>query len=352
MTRWSYCWLLVLLLGGCERPPQQPEPRLTVAVYQLGEPMVMGERTAHGRVVPADLTRVSFQIPGKISSRAVEAGDHVRLGDVIATVEDSMYRQALADARAQWQLSRRQLERAQRLFERDALTPAQLDELQAAFLLAEANLGLAQAKLSYTAIHAPFDGIVADVNKELYEAVLPGEAVVSVYRDDRIDVQVDIPDDLPAQFHRMPDRRAYPFQVVFSGIERSYAMKYLKSSTARNPQTQAFEFWMTMPADDLRVPPGLPVTVTADMAAMGMETERGILVPLTALDPTDQSGVFRVWRHSNGTVEPVVVNVARIYQQGALISGPLAPGETIVTSGLYRLSPGLVVASKPAQQGQ
>jgi RND family efflux transporter MFP subunit len=347
---WSLCWLLVLLLSGCERPPQQPEPSLVVTVYQLGEPVVMGKRTAHGRVVPADLTQVSFQIPGKIASRAVEAGDRVRRGDVIATIEDSMHKQALADTRAQWQLSRRQLERAQRLYERDALTPAQRDELQAAFLLAEANLGLAEAKLSYTAIHAPFDGIVADVNKELYEAVIPGEAVVSVYRDDRIDVQVDIPDDLPAQFHRMPDRRGYPFEVVFSGIEQTYVMRYLKSSTARNPQTQAFEFWMTMPAEGLHIPPGLPVTVTADMAAMGMDTERGILVPLTALDATEQPGVFRVWRHRDGTVEPVVVNVARIYQEGALISGALAPGQRIVTSGLYRLSPGLAVVSKPAQQ--
>ena len=339
-----------LVLVACERAPVVPEPSLTVTVYRVGAAVVKGERTFHGRVAPADLTRVAFRIPGKISKLPVQAGQRVVAGQVIAEIEDSIQRQVLADAQAQHELSRRQLGRARKLFDIDALTPAQKDELDAAFRLAEANLGLAQAQLSYTVIRAPFNGIVADVNKELFEAVAPGETVVSVYRDDRVDVLVDIPDDLPAQFHRAPNRRAYQPEVMFAGNPQTYTMRILKGSGARDPKTQAFQLWFTMPANGGQFPPGLPVTVKADLAKAGFGSDAGMMVPVTALDPTSEPGVFRVWRYAAGTVEPLAVEVERISREGALVTGNLAAGDLVVTSSLYRLSAGLSV--DVAQSGQ
>jgi RND family efflux transporter MFP subunit len=340
----------LLTLVACERPTVSPEPSLTVTVYRVGSAVVKGERTFHGRVAPADLTRVAFRIPGKISKLSVQAGQKVEQGQVVAAIEDSIQQQVLVDARAQHELSRRQLERARKLFDIDALTPAQKDELDAAYRLAQANLDLAQAQLSYTVIRAPFKGIVADVNKELFEAVAPGETVVSVYRDDRVDVLVDLPDDLPARFHRAPNRRAYQPDVMFAGNPQTYTMQFLKGSGARDPKTQAFQLWYTMPANGGQFPPGLPVTVKADLAKAGFASDAGIIVPVTALDATSEPGLFRVWRYAAGTIEPLAVNVERVSREGALVTGGLAAGDLVATSGLYRLSPGLAVDVRLAEQ--
>ena len=343
-------FIFAVLLSGCEQEQPTPTPQLTVSVYDVGNAVIKRNRKFHGRVVPADLTSVSFRIPGKIKHLAVQAGQAVTAGQVIAQIEDSIQRQVLADARARQQLSRRQLERAENLFRIGALTPAQRDQLNAAFRLASANLKLAEASLSYTVVTAPFDGTVADVEKEVFEAVAAGETVVTVYRTDRTDVLVNIPDILPARIHQAKDITAFEAKVVFSGSPHTYAMHYLKGSPARNPKTQAFQFWLTMPATQTPFPPGLPATVTADLQEAGFATDTGLVVPLTALEAGSEPGVFRAWRYEAGVVNPVMVTISNISQGGALISSGLRARDRVVTSGLSRLRPGMEVSVQSQNQ--
>ena len=352
--RFTLCLLVmgsVFLLAACEQDKVSPPPGLTVQIYEVGRAVVKRERIFHGQVVPADLTRVSFRIPGKIDHLTVQAGQRVAQGQVLAQIEDSIQRQVLADASAQYQLSRRQLERAENLHKRDALTAAQRDQLQASFRLAEANLKLAEARLSYTLVNAPFNGTVADVKKELYEAVTTGETVVTVYRNDRTDVLVNFPDILPAKAHQAKNLEAQQLRADFSGSPDGYMMRYLKASTARNPKTQAFQFWVTMPSPKTPFPLGLPVTITFDLQEAGFTTETGLIVPLTALEATAQEGIFQVWRYADGIVNPVPVQVGRITQRGALISGGLQAGDLIAVTGLSRLSAGQRVDIQHQNQG-
>ncbi|MFC1579064.1 efflux RND transporter periplasmic adaptor subunit [Pseudomonadota bacterium] len=345
-SRWMWLALSTLLLAACDQHTPAPEARLTVALYQVGRPLVERERSFHGVVVPADLTRVAFRTAGKITHLAVEAGEQVTRGQPLAQIEDVIQRQVLADTRAQYELSQRQLARAENLHRQGALTAAQRDQLQAGFRLAQARLKLAEAALSYTVVAAPFDGTVADVEKELYEAVAPGETVVTVYRNDRTDVLVNIPDNLPAQVHQARDITTLEVRATFSGDPRTYTMHYLKGSTARNPANQSFQFWVTMPNRGALFPPGLPVTLVADLEAAGFSTETGLVVPLTALQAGPREDEFRIWRYEQGSVNPVAVWVSHLTREGALVSGELQAGDLIAVSGLYRLSPGLAVAAR------
>lgn len=331
---------LAVLLSACETETLTPEPRLAVAGYEVGRAVVRGQRTFHGRVVPADLTRVAFRIPGKITELAVQSGEKVVAGQVLARIEDAIPRQVMADAQAQYKLGKRQLERAQSLHKRGSLTAAQRDQLQAAFRLAEANLKLAEANLSYTEVRSPFDGTVADVYKELYESVTAGEPVVTVYRSSRTDVLVNIPDILPARIHQARDVASLTARAVFAGDTAAHTMHFLKGSTARDPKTQAFKLWIAMPAGPSPFPPGLPATVTIDLAKAGFTTDTGLVVPLTTLEAGPEPDTFRVWVYQDGAVSPSAVQVGRITQQGALVLNGLQEGDILISGSLSRLSPG------------
>ena len=339
------------LLVACGQDVASPEPRQTVSVYELGTVVVERERKVHGRVVPADITRVAFRIPGKISHLSVQSGQRVIAGQVLAQIEDSIQRQVLADARAQYDLSKRQLARADNLHQRGALTAEQLDQLQAGFRLARAKLKLAEAKLSYTVIKAPFDGTVADVMKELYESVKAGESIATVYRNDRTDVLVNLPDSLPARAHEASDVNAITVQATFGGGNEEHTMSVLKASTARDPRTQSFQYWLTMPSPDVPYPPGVMVTVTADLHAAGFSTDSGVIVPLTALQAGSQSDSFRVWRIEGDRVVPLLIQVHHITEAGAVVQAGLKEGDLVVTGGLSRLTPDQAVNIQTEEQG-
>ena len=222
-------------------------------------------------------------------------------------------------------------------------TPSFLGRMRAGFRLAQANLRLAESGLSYTTVKAPFDGTVAEVQKELYEAVTAGETVVTVYRSDRTDVLINIPDSLLSRIHQARDIPAIKADVVFSDSPEVYQMGILKGSTARHPGTQAFQLWITMPATEAPFPPGLPATVTIDLQEAGFTTEEGFLVPLNALQAGGSEDSFQVWRYEDGVVSPTPVQVGRMTQRGALILSGLQAGDMVVTSALSRLQPGQVV---------
>jgi RND family efflux transporter MFP subunit len=343
LRRYSFLVLLVLAVVGCGRDSISPQPILTVSLHEVGGAVVEGRRSIHGRVVPADLTRVAFRIPGRISELSVQSGDAVKQGRVVARIENAIQEQRLLDARAQYQLSRRQLKRAEDLFELGSLSAAQRDELQAAFRLAKANLKLAEARQSYTAVVAPFDGTVVDVEKELFESVAPGETVLSLYRNDRTDVLVNVSDEVIAGMHQARDNAAFDTRAQFADGGRHYPMDYLKHSSARNPQTQAFQFWLSTHDPAARFPPGTPVTLTADFGQAGFALPSGLSVPLTALQANDDTSGFRVWRYRDGTVQPVAVRIGEVAAHGALVTEGLQAGDRVVISRLSRLSPGLAV---------
>lgn len=341
---------ILFVLTACERQVPAPRPELTVSVYEVGSPVVNRLGKFHGRVVPADLTKVAFRLPGKIELLAVQSGQQVVQGQVIAEIDSSIQQQVLADAQAQFQLSRRQLERASNLLAIGAITEARRDELNAGFRLASANLELAKAALRYTTVKAPFAGTIVDVNKELFESVMPGETVATVYRNERIDVLVNIPDGFPARINQRTNITAYEPTVTFSGRPASYTMRYLKRSTARNPEVEAFQFWLTMPATDVAIPPGVPATVTVDLNAAGFGVESGLVVPLTALQAGADKTSFRVWRYRQGVVNPVTVSIGRVTREGVLVTSGLQTGDLIVTSSLSRLRHGQAVGIAARQK--
>ena len=120
-------------------------------------------------------------------------------------------------------------------------------------------------------------------------------------------------------------------------------MRLLKGSTARDPKTQAFKIWLTMPAQETPFLPGLPATVSIDLDDAGFTTDTGLVVPLTALEAGSEANEFLVWLYRDGVVKPTPVQVGRITQEGALILNGLQQGDTIVNGSFSRLTPGMEV---------
>ncbi|MBY5991860.1 efflux RND transporter periplasmic adaptor subunit [Ferrimonas balearica] len=343
--------LALLLMSGCT--PQQPPveaPPMAVEVITVGNSETGQERTFNGQVVAADLTQLAFRIDGKLDQLNVRPGQSVSQGQLLATLVDRTQRQALTDAQAQFTLMDRQFQRASALLAQGSVSQAELDELSANRRLAQANLKAAQAQLRYTQLHAPFDGVIAEVPKERFETLSPGEPVATLYRSDRVDVQIAVPDLLLSQIDPQAQSIGYRPLAQFDGEPSRHTMGYLEHTLELDPQSRAFQLWLSMPSQARPLRPGQPVTVNVDLEAAGLSLPQGHRVPLTALEAAQQPGQFRVWKVSENRVTPVAVRVGAITQQGALVDSGLSIGDTLAVSGLARLSPEMTVNPVPATQ--
>jgi HlyD family secretion protein len=225
--------LAVLLIGGA-----------AIAAFdnQLLPFDFFGWRSNHGRVVlsgniEAHESVLSFKtVQSRIVELPFDEGQWVRKGDLIASLDDSDYRQNVKTARAALDQSEQQLDvakanvdaarktviadeadlkqksadfrRLQHLFDAGATSTQSRDLAETAFRQSEAawmrdkalavaaeknvggaeaairsareNLKLAEIILGYTVLRAPFDGVILTRQAEIGEVMLPSAPVVTL----------------------------------------------------------------------------------------------------------------------------------------------------------------------------
>lgn len=168
---------------------------------------------ASGYVVAQRKAAVASKGTGRLVYLGVVEGDRVRQGQIIARIEDTDVKAALAQAQANLQLGRADLYdatqalRRQRVLLDSGLTTqeaydaadARHARVVATIAMAQAGVDAAQVALENTVIRAPFDGTVLTKNADVGEMVAPlagsvlsKAAVVTLADLASLQVEVDV----------------------------------------------------------------------------------------------------------------------------------------------------------------
>ncbi len=330
------------VLAGCQvETVHREKPSLVVDMIQVSEPISSQFRVFNGVVEPADVTPLAFRVDGELSAVFVKEGDKVKQGQTLAAVDDNRYQQQLNNAQARFDLAQRQLDRGKDLLTRKMISDAEYDELTATFKLAQANRLTALTQLKYTRLKAPFDGVVSAVGKKNHESVALGESVLSLYRESRLQVKINVSDSVLAMMTPSARARNYHPEVAFAGSEQRYSMRYLEHTSELHPQTHSYEFWLERAQVTPTILPGTSASVFVDMAAAGMNVQQGYLVPMTAIDSGTAKSEFYVWKSVDNTAQRHRIVVDQIVGSGAIVSSGVKQGDVIINSNIRKLRPGM-----------
>ncbi|HAZ89372.1 MAG TPA: efflux RND transporter periplasmic adaptor subunit, partial [Marinobacter adhaerens] len=167
-----------LFLSGCKASdvaPESGQQKVSVRVSEVsgGESQDMPLRFS-GIVRATQRATLTFQVSGTLKEQAVELGQKVQAGDLLARVynpglepaRDSA-RARLEELRTQYQQAQREWERSSRLHERGVVSEqtleqlaARRDSLEASVATARASLAEATQLLEESTLRAPFSGRV------------------------------------------------------------------------------------------------------------------------------------------------------------------------------------------------
>lgn len=211
-------WILgVLLLGAAN---VQAAEQLAVAPAQYRE--VAQTYSADGLVEAVRQSTVSAQIGGRVKEINFDVGDRVNKGQVILRIDEREAVQALAGSQAQvlqtqanLQNAKAAYERARQLFAQKFISQAALDKAQADYKVAlaqaaasEAGAGQASLAHGYTAVIAPYGGVVAARLVEVGEMVMPGKPLMTGFDPAEMRVVVSVPQE------KLRDIGAHPEAMV------------------------------------------------------------------------------------------------------------------------------------------
>jgi len=115
-----------------------------------------------GLIYPSEVVRVSSQVPGILEEVAVERGDLVRKGQVLARLKSGQERAALELSRANVAFLKRKAERNVELARKKLISANEHDELETDLRKAELQLEEAQERLKLRTILSTIDGVVTE----------------------------------------------------------------------------------------------------------------------------------------------------------------------------------------------
>ncbi|HSG46659.1 MAG TPA: efflux RND transporter periplasmic adaptor subunit [Longimicrobiales bacterium] len=169
---------LALAACGADTPEHQARDLDPVAVT-VSQSWTASSPVAHpARVVPLQEAEVATRMAGTIGRVAVNVGDRVGQGDLIASLDANDVNARIAAARAQLELAQRTFNRVQNLARDGAASAQELDQAQAQLSAAEAMVREAEAQGAYVQIRAPFAGVVTARMADAGDLASPGFPLV------------------------------------------------------------------------------------------------------------------------------------------------------------------------------
>ena len=338
-----------LLLGGCGDAPaprsaEALPPFVKTVAVTAGERQTLGlSGTVRARVE----SPLAFQVGGRISRRAVDAGQAVSAGQVLFELDRRDLAQSLAAieadlagaeaglATAEAELARYRQMREQGFTSAQEVERAELSWREAQTRRDAATARVAQARnaLEYGRLQAPAAGVLIDVTGEPGQVVAAGQAVATLAQTGEREVEVYFPEGVTPP--------AAGEALLADGAVLPLGLRETAGAVDPQGRTRRARYTVLQRQDELVLGAVLRTRFAAADAAGADAAGTDFRVPLGAIDERGQGP--RVWRIQEGAVTPVPVRVLALDGEYARIHGPLSAGEHIVALGTHLLHEGMAV---------
>jgi len=310
-------------------------PPVPVEVAEAARGDVKETLHALGTVEAEEQVKVTVEIAGIVRALPFEEGRLVRKGQTLAVLDDTELRAEARRAAALRDQARLTFARFEQLSQEKIASPQDRDNARAALQVAEANLGLAQARLSKTRVLAPFSGVVGSRLVSPGAYLRAGDASTELARIDTVKVAFAVPERHLADLRR--GAGVTVTTVVFPGKQFTGTVNVLDPILDAGTRSARLSARIPNPQGELR--PGMSADVTAVIA----ERMQAVTVPDEAVFAEgDRNFVFVVQPDSTVVRRPVKLGAR---QPGRVeVREGLKGGEKVVRAGHQKLFEGAKVS--------
>lgn len=339
---------------------KQPVPVKVAQAQSQDYPLTL---VTVGRVQASESVTLRARVDGQVKQVLMKEGSNVRTGDVLLTLDNAEFKTRLIQAEAvlardeaQLANARTELARNEALKEKNYVSDDMLRasrtnvaSLEATVKGDKAAVENAKLQLSYTVLRAPFDGRIGA------RLVFPGTAVKTndttlavINRVHPVQVAFSVPEKFLGSLQPLRAGKKMPV-LVSSDSDSSLQVKGFADFIDNTVDTTSgtIQVKATFTNSDDRLTPGAFVKVNLDLETL----KDAVIIPAAALQQNgNDSSVYIVNAEKQAEIRKVVVRDSR--DDIAAIASGLKAGDTVITEGILRLTPGASVKILDASKDQ
>ena len=353
---------LVLIACTPEPPPQRV---VEVVVDEVVNEPYQPQSEYVGRLYAKDDVAIQAKVTGYLLSRDFQEGQLVEAGDTLFTIDDSEYQAALARAKADLAAAvanqanaQRNFNRGEELLPRGAISQAEMDNLTAKKLDADASIESANAQVAsanvnigYTVIHAPISGRIGRSKVSPGDLVGPNSGdLTTLVSIDPIEAMFQISEAtyIAALSERMqgnPNLDA--LRTIEVTLEMTNGVIYPEVgridyfANRIDEATGTLETRASIPNPHSLLVPGQYVKVILQDSNL----LEGLFIPQAAVQ-ADQQGSFVLVVDGGNTVVRHNVELGDRFDDLVLVKKGVEEGERVIVRGLQQVRPGMPVQVK------
>lgn len=380
----SLCVLSIGCHSGSQTADAPQTPVAPIAVATRGE--LANTLQVAGEFLPYQEVELHAKVAGYIRRINVDIGDHVRAGEVLATLDIPELQAQVAGASAGVRQTQEQITRAksevlraqadyedlhadaQRLQQasqaqpgliaeqelddalaKDRAAAAQVDAAKSALSATEQQLGVSQADeqqyislAGYSQITAPFNGVVtwryADTGALIQAGTSNASSmpVVKLAQVDVLRLRLPVPESL-APFVHIGDTA----QIEVQAIHKTFSGTVTRDTESLDPATRTMQVEIDVPNPKGRLDPGMYAQVTLNIQRTGDVLE----VPIEAVDQSGTEPSVLLVDGSNHVEKRVVQTGISTANKVEILSG-LQSGDKVIAVNLSAFRSGELVRPK------
>lgn len=333
---------LTLALISCDsKIPEKADLIRPIPAMKVGESQKVSGRQFPGKAKATQEVNLAFDVSGKLIERPVNIGDTVKKGDIIARLDPRDFKARVKSAKAELKKAKQNYTRGKKLIKDGFISQREYDRLEADVDVSEANVDIAQKALSDSMILAPFDGHIANLFVENYQAVLSKKVIARLLDTSQIEMVVQIPENLISRVSYVED-----IHVTFDTFpDTALAASIKEVSNEASQTTRTYPVTLIMQqTDGINILPGMAGNATGTLVMPGTSSEEleKLVVPVKAVFTPSTRKQDHVWviDEKSTSVKMRAVKTGHLTQSGIQILEGLQADEWVAIAGVHTLREG------------
>ena len=363
---------LILFTGPSLEPRAPPENKPLVRTITANTETIRLSSTAFGTVSPRSENELIPEVSGSIvyMSPSLVSGGFFKKDDLLFSIEPLDYQVALEQSSAALKSAESELENARRnhdrqinLAKKQSISESRKEEAvnrlrfaESAHREANARVSLAKKNLERTKIKAPYDGRVRNEKIDLGQFVNRGQSVANIYATDSAEIKLPVHDkelaflDLPLVETERSEDDTVILKANFAGKQHIWNARIARTEGELDSKTRMInviaEIDSPYSLKDSRPPLTIGLFVEAEI--LGRFVEDAIVIPQSAIQ--ENNLVYTV--NNENRLEFKKVEILRMINNQAIITGGLKAGDTVCVSTLRDAEPGMQIRTSIDPEGQ
>ncbi len=293
--------------------------------------LTSGIRSAGSLLANEEVDIVS-KVSGKVTGVYFKEGSTVKKGDLLVKIYDEDLQAQLRRSEIQEKMLSEKLERQRILLTKDAVSRESFDQLQTDYNVILADINLLKVRIAETEVRSPFDGVIGFRYVSEGSYVQPSVKIAHLIDPSILKLEFAI-----SEKYVSADLKGKRISFQTEGYTDEFFATVYAVDYRIDPTTRSIGLRARYDNRDRRLVPGM----FASLTLITDESQNALQIPTEAIVP--DMNEKKVWLVRSGRARLVpVVTGTRTASKIEVVSG-LAPGDTVLTTGLMQLRENMAV---------